>query len=80
MQSNIIKQNGKVFIEGVQKLGWGLGKENTFMGALQSTLNTIGDDVTYEYLVGISGAAFRLHFHYPEWCPSSPDATCGFDT
>ncbi len=80
MHSNIIKQDGKVFIEGVPKLGWGLGKENTFMGAMQSTLNTIGDDVTYEYLMGISGSAFRLHFHYPVWCPSSPDATCGFDT
>ena len=77
--AKLIKEDGRVFIESAPKLGWGTGKENTFMGALYSTLNSIGDEVTYEYLMGISGAAFRLHFH-PVWCPSSPDATCGFDT
>jgi hypothetical protein len=29
--------------------------------------------------MGASGAAFRLMFHQPDWCPSSPDPTCGFD-
>jgi hypothetical protein len=29
--------------------------------------------------MGVSGGAFRVHFH-KEWCPSSPDATVGLDT
>ncbi len=72
-------QSGEVQIDGVRKLRWGRGKENTFMGALYVTLRAVGVDVTYDDLMGWSGAAFRLHFHQPNWCPSSPDATCGFD-
>jgi hypothetical protein len=32
-----------------------------------------------DYLMGVSGAAFRLHIHTPGWCPSAPDATCGLN-
>lgn len=66
-------------IKGVERLQWGKGQENTFIGALTVAMRAIGEDVTYDYLMGVSGAAFRLHFHQPDWCPSSPDATCGFD-
>ncbi len=66
-------------IEGVERLQWGNGRENTFMASLAAALHAMGDDVTYDYLMGVSGAAFRLHFHQPEWCRSSPDAGCGFD-
>ncbi len=66
-------------IEGVEKLAWGKGQENTYIGALTVAMRAIGEDVTYDYLMGVSGAAFRLHFHQPDWCPSSPDTTCGFD-
>ena len=66
-------------LEGVEKLQWGKGQENTFIGALTAAMRAIGEDVTYDYLMGVSGAAFRLHFHQPGWCPSSPDATCGFN-
>jgi len=67
------KQN---VIEGVDRLQWGKGQESTYIGALTAAMRAIGKDVTYDYLMGVSGAAFRLHF---QWCPSSPDATCGFD-
>ena len=43
-----------------------------------SLLNAIGENYSYDFLMGISGAAFRLHFH-PDWRPSSADATTGFD-
>jgi len=66
-------------IEGVERLQWGKGQENTFIGALTVAMRAIGEDVTYDYIMGVSGAAFRLHFHQPDWCPSSPDATCGFN-
>ena len=66
-------------IDGVERLQWGKGQESTYMGALTVAMRAIGEDVTYDYLMGVSGAAFRLHFHQPGWCPSSPDATCGFN-
>ena len=66
-------------IDGAERLQWGKGQENTYIGALTVAMRAMGEDVTYDYLMGVSGAAFRLHFHQPGWCPSSPDATCGFD-
>jgi hypothetical protein len=29
--------------------------------------------------MGVSGAAFKLHFHQPNWCPSSAEPGTGFD-
>ncbi|UCD73526.1 MAG: hypothetical protein JSW01_02460 [Candidatus Bathyarchaeota archaeon] len=58
----------------VPRIGWGKGIECTFIGALDAALRFLGESVDYVYLMGISGAAFRLLFHQPEWCPSSPDA------
>ena len=68
-----------MIIDGVERLQWGKGMESTFVGALTVAMRSMGEDVDYDYLMGISGAAFRLHFHQPDWCPSSPDATCGYD-
>src|SRR5207249_2024860 len=33
---------------------------------------------TYQYLMGVSGAAFRLQVHPGNWEPSSPHADLGF--
>jgi hypothetical protein len=57
---------------------WGQMTENSFVHSVQLTLNAMEEDYTYTYLMGISGAAFRFHFH-PDWCPSTTDATTGFD-
>jgi len=64
----------KQVLEGVPKLGWGKNIECTFFGALDATLRFLGEPVDYVYLMGVSAAAFRLRFHQPDWCPSSPDA------
>jgi len=64
----------KRVLEGVPPLGWGKGIECTFFGALDATLRFLGEPVDYVYLMGVSAAAFRLRFHQPDWCPSSPDA------
>jgi hypothetical protein len=78
MKSKINETNEKVFIENIPRLEWGKNTDNSFIRSCQLALNTLGEDYTYEFLMGISGAAFRLHFH-PDWCPSSADATTGFD-
>jgi len=44
----------------------------TLVGALMSLLEFIGDDVSKDYVMGVSGGAFKLLWH-PKWCPSSGD-------
>jgi hypothetical protein len=63
-------------IAGVPNLSW--DQPNSFMGVLQAVLHKLGDHAGYAFLCGASGAAFRTHF-FDTWCPSSVDATCGFD-
>jgi len=69
----------QVVIEGVERLRWGEGRDNTFIGALTVVAHALGDDVCYDFLMGVSGAAFRIQLCQPEWCPSAPDAGCGFN-
>lgn len=67
-----------VIIEGIGKLEWGIGMENSFLAAVYRVDEKFGKNVSYEDIVGLSGYGFRLHF-FGGWCPSSPDATCGKD-
>ena len=64
----------KKILKNVPPLGWGKNIECTFFGSLNSALQFLGEPVNYAYLMGVSAAAFRLKFHQPEWCASSPDA------
>jgi hypothetical protein len=63
-------------INGVPNLSW--NEMNSFMGALQAIGHRIGDHSGYAYFCGVSGAAFRTQF-FDTWCPSSPDATVGYN-
>jgi len=75
-----VKSDGNnVWIEGVGRLRFGEDRDNQFIAALTVAMQAMGEDVTYEYLMGVSGAAFRLHFWMPEWCPSSTALLGGFD-
>lgn len=51
---------------------------NTVFKSVAIALQAMGEDVSYELLMGISGAAFRVQLH-EQWCPSSPHPDCGFD-
>jgi len=66
-------------VENVPRLGWRQGRENTFIGALTAAAQAMGDDVSYDYVMGVSGAAFKVHLCQPDWCPSAADAGPGFD-
>lgn len=50
---------------------------NTVLASLASVMRTAGEDITYEFLMGVSSHAFRLQFC---WCPSAPHSHCGFNT
>jgi hypothetical protein len=78
MASEIIETSERVYIGNIPPMRYGENMDNTFVRSVQLSLNALGEDYTYDFLMGISGAAFRLHFH-PDWCPSSADATVGFD-
>jgi hypothetical protein len=78
MKSNLKDTDRKVFIKDIPQLTWGEGFDNSFIRSAQLVLNSLGEEYSYKFLMGISGAAFRLHFH-PDFCPSSADSTVGFD-
>lgn len=66
-------------IAGLEGARWGGGvRENSVIGALEAALRAIGEDMSYAFLMGVSGGAFRLQIEHPEWCPSAPHANCGF--
>ncbi len=71
------KSDAKV-IEGIAKLGWDTGKSNSFFAALEAVANYLGIKKDYTEINGASSAAFRMQFH-KDWCPSSPDPTCGYN-
>lgn len=78
MKSGVAETKDEIFIDKIPRLKWGENVDNSFIRSAQLSLNALGESCSYEYLMGISGAAFRLHFH-PDWCSSSADSTTGFD-
>lgn len=69
--------DGEVVLEGVA--GWAVGeKESSPHAAMESVLRALGEDITYDYLVGVSGLAFRMQVSKEGICPSSPHPNCGF--
>jgi hypothetical protein len=67
-------------LKNIRGLSWQDNELNTFIASLQRALEFLGEDYNYSYLMGLSGAAFRLQIHRDSLCPSGPDATCGFDS
>jgi hypothetical protein len=68
-----------VIIDGIGKLGWKQGMENSFHGCVTLLEEKYGDKTSYADILGLSGYVFRTHF-FDRWCPSSPDATVGYNT
>ncbi len=68
-----------VVIQKIGPLRWESGMENSFLGAVYRLDERFGRGISYEDIVGLSGYGFRLHF-FDQWCPSSPDATTGFNS
>lgn len=71
-------QKDAVIIKGIRPLDWSTGETSSFISALTRIAEYLDIEKDYTYLMGSSGSAFRIQFH-EDWCPSSPDATVGFD-
>ena len=78
-EDRVKREGDKVWIEGVGRLRFAQGMDNQFMGALARVAESLDEEMSYDYLMGVSGAAFRLHFWVPQWCPSSTALTGGYD-
>lgn len=60
----------------VGSLGFGRGMDCSWAGALLLSLRTMGVETTYETVMGVSGACWRIAFT-PVWDFSAADAACG---
>jgi len=77
LMTNVQREGDKVWIEGVK--GWDFSqKTSSVHAAMETVMRTVGEDVDYSYLLGVSGLAFRMQVH-KGWCPSSAHPSCGYE-
>ena len=65
-------------LPGVMVLEWEKGMDCCWAGALTAALQYMGEPWTYEHLMGVSGACYRLNF-LEVWDWSATDALVAFD-
>ena len=61
-RGQLMKEAGAVWISRVPKLGWGLDRDCTFAGALESALAATDDPWPYWDLMAFTGLAFRVRW------------------
>jgi hypothetical protein len=77
MNTTVQRDADRVWLEGVS--GWFVGdRESSVHAAQAAAMAAVGEDVSYEYLVGVSGLAFRMQVSKDGLCPSSPHSFCGY--
>ena len=77
MNTTVHREGDRVWLEGVK--GWHPGdKESSVHAAQEAIMQAVGEDVTYDYLLGVSGLAFRMQVSKNGLCPSSPHSCCGY--
>jgi len=70
-------ENDKVWLEGIE--GFSFEEYTSSVHGAQATiLEALSTPVSYEYLLGISGLAFRMQVFKDALCPSSPHSCCGY--
>ena len=76
--AKIIRDGDRVYIDGFQKASW--HDKNSVLATISAAMTAGGEDASYEYLMGVSGQAFRVQFMLSDGCPSAACAPCGFNT
>jgi hypothetical protein len=77
MAAKVHRDGNRVWLESIDKfLPY---QQNTVINCYATAMRALGEDCTYEYLMGVSGAAFRFQLSQGQWCGSSPHAYCGFN-
>ncbi len=80
--SPVRREKDRTYVTGLEKHGIGCkdAHDNSVIACIAGVMSAMGeDDLTYEYLMGASGAAFRVQMAEPNWCPSAACAECGYD-
>jgi hypothetical protein len=75
------REKGRTYVTGLE--GHGIGckdaHDNSVIACIAGVMAALGEDFSYPYLMGASGAAFRVQMHAPNWCPSAACAGVGYD-
>ena len=80
--ANVKREGGKVVIGGLEDAKWGgyTPQQDTLVGATTAVAQALGSrDVTYDYLSGVSGSAFRVQIGAEDWRIEAPFGTVGAD-
>ncbi|MDE7211777.1 MAG: helix-turn-helix domain-containing protein [Lachnospiraceae bacterium] len=73
-----LKDDSKCILPGIMRLAWGEGMECPWAGALCAALKYMGEPYTYDQIMGMSGACYRVCFT-DVWDYSCTDALVSFD-
>jgi hypothetical protein len=63
LKSHFKVTEDKTLKKEITRLEWGKGFNTSFIRSAQLTVEAVGEHNSYSFLMGISGAAFRFHFH-----------------
>jgi len=75
MKTSVHREGDRVWLEGVT--GWSVGDRESSVHAAQTTImQALGYPTSYDYLLGVSGLAFRMQVN--GFCGSSPHPSCGY--
>ena len=80
--SPVRREKDRTYIAGLEKhsIGCQNAHDNSVIACIAGAMAIMGEEkMTYPYLMGVSGAAFRVQMHQPNWCPSAACAPCGYD-
>ena len=71
----VIEQNdNKAILYGIRKIEWGAyGSDTIFPICVKAVSEYLGDDVSYAYIMAVTGAAFRFTWNREEWDLSNID-------
>ncbi len=77
----LLRDRSQCILEEIKRLSWEGGREGMecpWVGALQASLAYMGEPYTYEQIMGMSGACYRICF-VDVWDYSCTDALVAFD-
>ncbi|MDR0948352.1 MAG: helix-turn-helix domain-containing protein, partial [Lachnospiraceae bacterium] len=72
-----IKDTSSCILPDIKPLAWGKQMDCCFGGAVTRVLNYMGETYTYEQIMGMSGACYRIHFT-DVWDWSATDALVAY--
>lgn len=76
--SLFLKDHSTCILPDIMRLGWNEGRECPWGGALYVALRTMGESYSYEQIMGMSGACYRVCF-VDIWDWSCTDALVSYD-